>query len=78
MQEVLRHEVEPVKAAKRLLNACRDGLHGGRRFDDPASEHGIFLRGELVVEALQGLAPGEEGRPGVVEAREEGAYAREI
>jgi hypothetical protein len=38
----------------------------------------VLVRRELIVEALERLAAGEEKRPGVVEAREEVAYAREM
>jgi hypothetical protein len=38
----------------------------------------VLLNGELIVETLQRFGPDDEGRPGVVEAREEIAYTREI
>jgi hypothetical protein len=78
VKKVLRHELEPVEAAQRILDPCGRGLDLGRGFDDPALEQRVLLDRELVVEALERLAPGEEGRPSVVEAREEIPYAREI
>jgi hypothetical protein len=49
---VLRHELDPVEAAQRLLNICGGRFHLPRRFDDPAFEHRVLVGGELIVEAL--------------------------
>jgi hypothetical protein len=78
VKKVLRHELEPLEGAQLVLDPCRRGLDLRRGLDDPALEQCVVIGRELVVEALERLAPGKEGRPGVVEAREEIPYAREI
>jgi hypothetical protein len=58
VQEVLGDEIDPVEASQRLLKACSGHLHLPRRLDDPAFEHRVLGRGELIVKALKRLAPG--------------------
>jgi hypothetical protein len=79
VQKVVRNELEELERLELALYAERGALDLRRRLDHPdlAVERAA---GELVVEALERLAPCEERVPRVVERREVLAqgYAREM
>jgi hypothetical protein len=78
VEEVIWNEIEPFEISETLLDLDRGSLDLDRRLDNPALEHRMLVRRELVVEALEGLPSREEERPSLVETREEVAYAREM
>jgi hypothetical protein len=77
VEEVLGRPRDPVEAAERILNSRRVLAHLVRRDDQPGRPQRCDrVIGEFVPEGFQRLLAGDKGRPRLVEALEEPAYAR--